>query len=108
MVNNCRNPIYTTGVSINDDVEFQIGSNAPVFCSSDTPTIRMTWLSDNKIIVSENNTQNLELNFIPVNDTVHGKVYTCTVERINETDIAEQNFTLNTTGKALRLQERVN
>ena len=62
----------------------------------------MKWLSDNEILVSENDTQNLGLNFIPVNDTVHGKVYTCSVERINETDRAEQNFTLNTTGKELR------
>ena len=63
----------------------------------------MKWLSNNKILDSKNDTQNLALNFIPVNDTIHGEVYTCSVERINETDRAEQNFTLNTTGKELRL-----
>lgn len=94
--------VCTTGVDIDNDVEFKIGSNATVFCNSDAPTIHISWLSGNEIIVRENNTQSLGLNFTPVNDTVHGKVYTCIVERISETDMVERNFTLNTIGKALR------
>ena len=68
----------------------------------------MMWLSENKVLVSENSTQQLGLTFTPVNDTVHGKEYTCIVERMNKTHhtiMVEQSFTLNATGKVLRLIE---
>ena len=99
-----KSHVCITGVVIDSDVEFRIGSNATIFCNSDTPTIHISWLSGNEIIVRENSTQSLGLNFTPVNDTIHGKVYTCIVERISETDVVhiERNFTLNTTCKALR------
>ena len=61
----------------------------------------MEWLNDNEIVVSENDTQQLQLSFNPVNDSIHGKIFTCTVTRrddmhMNET--VKQNITLTAKG----------
>ena len=71
-------------------------------CTSDTPTIRMEWYVDDKVIVSKNTTEELKLLFSPVNDSVNGRLFTCNVVRINETDNMEvqvnQSFILITKG----------
>ena len=75
-----------------------MGSNASVTCS-DTDTERIKWLRDDgTVIVFESNATQLDLPFTPVNDSIHGQVYTCRVIR-NHSDMPEQNFTMNVKGK---------
>ena len=93
---------HILGVVIKAHFDFVIGSPAMALCTSDTPTIRMEWYIDDKVIVSKNNTEELNLSFSPVNDSVSGRVFTCNVVRINETDNMEeqvnQSFVLTTKG----------
>ena len=69
-----------------------------ITCQSDTATERIEWLTQERtVIVYENNATQLNLTFIPVNDSIHGQVYICRVIR-NDSDTPEQNFTMNVEG----------
>ncbi len=90
------------GVVIRDLAEtYMVGINVTITCHSDTATDRMEWLTNNgTVIFTETLTQQLDLHFTPVNDSVHGCIYVCRVTRkTNET--VEQNFTMNVEGKQL-------
>ena len=80
---------------------FFVGSDASVTCRSDTHTIRMEWLSEGQVITDVVGGEHLNLTFNPVNDTDHGKVYTCRVTRsdeIGDQNVVYQNFTLEAQG----------
>ena len=77
-----------------------MGGNATIVCRSDiASTEKIEWLRDGEIVIAVRGMiRELNLTFTPVNDIIHGQVYTCRVTR-NITDIAEQNFTMNVEGK---------
>ena len=78
--------------------QFIVGQSATATCSSDIPVTRIEWLTNGEVIESALSTQELDLVFSPVNDSIHNEVYTCKVTREGEM-IATQNFTVNVDGK---------
>ena len=91
--------IVIIGVVIDNTDNYTVGSDASITCRSDTDTERIEWLTyERAIIVFESNATHLDLLFTPVNDSIHGQVYTCRVIR-NHRDMPEQNFTMNVKGK---------
>lgn len=86
-----------TGVIIEYDGDLTVGSNAGIWCRSDTQTERIEWLmSDGRIIIGEAE-QELQLSFNPVNDSIHGNVYICNVMRMIGNNIT-RNVTITTKG----------
>ena len=79
------------GVSIVRD-QLNVGASATASCLSDTPAIRMEWLQDGAVLASDTSTQQLDLVFSPVSDSIHNQVYVCRVTREWGAQ-AEQNFT---------------
>ena len=86
--------------------QFRIGESATASCKSDAPATRMEWLRDGMVVESAAFTgiQELDLEFSPVNDTIHNQVYVCRVTRDGGngmTVTAVQNFTVNVDGKMM-------
>ena len=77
-----------------------MGKNVNITCQSDTQTEKIEWLihGSEEVLPAVKMTQKLILPFNPVNDSMHGTIYTCRVTR-NESEVAEQNFTMNVKGK---------
>ena len=89
------------GVTIVRD-QFSVGSSAMVRCSSDNLAARMEWLNNEVVVASAISTQQLNLMFSPVNDSIHNQIYACRVTRDGEdgmTVTAVQSFTANVDGK---------
>ena len=82
--------------------QFTVGQSATARCSSEAPATRMEWLTNGIVVESAASTQQLNLVFSLVNDSIHDQGYTCRVTR-EMTDgmstIAVQNFTVNVNGK---------
>ena len=86
-----------TGVFIIRE-QFIIGKLATATCKSDTLATRMEWLRDEVVVGSANSTQELDLVFSPVSDSIHNQVYVCRVTRDGGM-IGAQNFTADVVGK---------
>ena len=81
--------------------QLEVGQSATATCKSDIPATRIEWLTTangEEVIKNANSTQELNLVFSLVNDSIHDKVYTCRVTRVRGM-IATQNLTLNVNGK---------
>ena len=92
--------LLLTGVFIIRD-HFEVGQSTTASCRSDTPATRIEWLSTSnreELIESALSTQELNLVFTLVNDSIHNEVYTCRVTREGGM-IAIQNFTVYVYGK---------
>ena len=86
------------GITIDPDL-FNIGVSATARCISDVPATQMEWLNEeNKVVVSTISTQQLDLVFSLVNDSIHEQVYVCRVIR-NGGMVGTQNFTVDVIGK---------
>ena len=79
------------GVSIIRD-QLNIGASATATCFSDVPATRMEWLQNGVVIASDTSTQQLDLEFSPVSDSIDNQVYICRVTRQGGAQ-AEQDFT---------------
>ena len=91
------------GVTIVCD-QFSVGSSAMARCSSDNLAARMEWINNEMVVASASLTQQLNLVFSPVNDSIHNQIYVCRVTRDREdgmTVTAAQNFTMNVDGKSV-------
>ena len=77
--------------------QFNVGDNATASCISDNQATRMEWLNNGMVIETAMSTQQLDLEFSPVNDSIHNQVYICRVTRGD--DVQEQNFTVRVDGK---------
>ena len=88
------------GVVIQSSSEAYVGEKINVTCLSDTQTEKIEWFTHTtkEVLTVLEMTQELILPFSPVNDSVHGKTYTCRVTR-GRGEVAEQNFTMNVKGK---------
>ena len=92
--------LLLTGVFITRD-QFNVGQSAAATCRSDTPATRIEWLTianGEEVIESAMSTQELDLVFSLVNDSINNEVYTCRVTREEGNMIATQNFTVNVDG----------
>ena len=79
--------------------QFKVGDSATATCKSDTPATRIEWITiGEEVIESAMSTQELDLVFSPVNDSIHNEVYLCRVTREGGMT-ATQNFTVNVDGK---------
>ena len=87
------------GVIIQSSSEAYVGNNVNITCQSDTQTEKIEWFIHGReeVLPAVEMTQRLILSFNPVNDSVHGTIYTCRVTRNGGE--AEQNFTMNVKGK---------
>ena len=71
-------------------------------CVSDVPATMIEWLSGEDVLMtSSRTTQQLDLVFSLVNDSIHNQVYVCRVTRLEDGMVATQNFTANVVGKTL-------
>ena len=71
-------------------------------CVSDVPATMIEWLSGEDVLVTSSmTTQQLNLVFSLVNDSIHDQVYVCRVTRMGDGMVATQNFTANVIGKTL-------
>ena len=86
------------GVAIVRD-RFIVGQRATARCSSDAPAMTMEWLTNGVVVESAASTQQLDLVFSLVNDSIHKQVYTCRVTREVDGMTATQNFTVTIDGK---------
>ena len=88
---------YHIDVSLVTD-PFTVGQSATARCMSDIPAKMIEWLTNGSIIESATSTQQLNLVFSPVNDSIHNMVYVCRVTRMGGTQ-AEKNVTVTVNGK---------
>ena len=58
----------------------------------------MEWLSNGVVVATAMSTEQLDLEFSPVNDSIHNQVYVCRVTREGDVQV-EQNFTVRVDGK---------
>ena len=65
--------LFFIGASIDRD-QLNIGASATAKWFSNAPATRMEWLQ-NGIVLSDMSTQQLNLVFSPVNDSIHNQVY---------------------------------
>ena len=91
--------------------QFRIGESATASCKSDTPATVIEWLRDGIVVetASFSGIQELDLEFSPVNDSIHNQVYVCRVTRDGGngmTVTAVQNFTVDVDGKMMVLSVR--
>ena len=56
-----------------------VGENASLTCTSDLSISSIEWLHNFQVVNSSSSLPELELNFNPVNDSIHGNEYTCRV-----------------------------
>ena len=85
--------------------EFVVGQRVTARCSSDVLATRMEWLTNGVVVESANSTQQLNLLFSLVNDSIHNQVYICSVTRKVDRVTATQNFTVNVDGKMINFFE---
>ena len=57
----------------------QVGQSASLTCSSDLDVSSIEWLYSGQVVARSMGEQELKLEFDPVNDTIHGREYTCRV-----------------------------
>ena len=89
------------GVSIVRD-QLDVGANAVASCFSDGPATRIEWLHNGVVVESAISTQQADLVFSPVNDSIHNQIYVCRVTREGGV-LAEQNFTAVINGNYCRM-----
>ena len=87
----CDTLLILIGVSVVRD-QLSIGTNATASCFSDAPVARMEWLHNGVVVASDISTQQADLVFSPVNDSIHNQIYVCRITREGGAQ-AEQNFT---------------
>ena len=86
------------GVSIVRD-KFRVGEGATARCFSDVLASRIEWLNNGVVMASAtSSTQQLDLVFSLVNDSIHNQVFIC---RVTGMDLEElrQNFTVKVNGR---------
>ena len=83
--------------------QFSVGDSATASCVSDNQATRMEWLSNGVVVETAMSTQQLDLEFSPVNDSIHNQVYVCRVTRESAIQV-QQNFTVRVDGKNLLCQ----
>ena len=78
--------------------QFIVGGSATATCISDTQATRIEWLTDRVVLESATSTQQLDLVFPLVNDSIHNQDHTCRVTREGGMT-ATQTFTVKVDGK---------
>ena len=79
-----------------------MGSPSTITCAIDAVASSIQWLFNGKIVSEAMNTQQMDLEFNPVNDSIHNGVYTC---RANISDVEFiTNFTAMVNGELLYAQ----
>jgi len=58
---------------------FTVGQQASVVCSSDLDVNMIEWIYNYNVVVQSSSVEQLSLVFNPVNDSIHGRQYTCRV-----------------------------
>lgn len=78
------------------DDQFTIGEYTTITCSFDLEFTSIQWIYDNEVIVSSSSSS-IDLSFSPVNDSIHGRQYTCRV--ITPYGVQQQNVIIIVQGK---------
>lgn len=73
-----------------------VGEHATISCSFDLEFLSLEWIYNNKVLVSSSSSQ-IGLSFSPVNDSVHGRQYTCRVR--TRYGVQEKNVTIFVQGE---------
>ena len=88
----------TIGLQISGYTEYlTVGQSARIICSYDLTFTSIEWLYNNETIVNSTASQ-LDLSFNPVNDSIHGRQYTCRVT--TPYGIQEKRLTIQIRGRA--------
>ena len=76
-----------------------VGDNGSLVCKSVISVDTIEWLnSDGEVIVSEINSNELSLTFVPVNISINNKMYTC---RVNKSESVNKTVIVSVTGKII-------
>ena len=73
-----------------------VGERAVLQCNTDLDAVAVEWLYGGEVVV-RSSAHSAELQFDPVNDSIHDRQYTCRV--ISPYGIQERNTTVTVTGK---------
>jgi hypothetical protein len=78
------------------DGQFTVGEYTAITCSFDLEFTSIQWIYNNEVIMSSSSSA-IDLSFNPVNDSIHGRQYTCRVT--TPYGVQEQNVTIIVQGK---------
>jgi hypothetical protein len=86
-----------TGLQISGYTEYlSVGQSARIICSFDLTFTSIEWLYNNETIVNSTASQ-LDLLFNPVDDSIHGRQYTCRVTTLY--GMQEKKLTIQIKGR---------
>jgi len=86
----------SVGLQITGGASFVVGESAVLQCNTDLDATAVQWLYGGEVVV-QSTAHYAELQFYPVNDSIHDRQYTCRV--ISPYGIQERNTTVTITGK---------
>ena len=92
--------IIIAGLEISIDSLFTIGETAVINCTTKITVDNLLWLNQDKNITLANSSSStmVTLEFNPVNDSVHDKIFTCRAEQTS--GMVEKHVKVNVSGKA--------
>ena len=79
---NCVTDVYvyndflTIGITIQGGNIYTVGLDGTLLCSTDLSVTSMQWIYNLQVLNSTSSSE-VQLSFSPVNETIHGREYTC-------------------------------
>ena len=86
------NTLSVVGIqTMGGDQSLTVGEMSTITCSTSLDITDIVWIDDMDTIVASNSegVQQLDLVFNPVNDSIHNRMYTCTITSIEDLVISE-------------------
>lgn len=78
------------------DGQFTVGEYTTITCSFDLEFTLIEWIYNSEVI-GNSSSSSIDLSFSPVNDSIHGRQYTCRVT--TPYGVQQQNVTITVQGK---------
>ena len=86
------------GLEISNDSTFIIGESAVINCTSEIVVEKLLWLDQKENILANSSSSTMAtLEFNPVNDSIHGKTFTCRATQ--NMGMVEKYIKVNVSGK---------
>ena len=81
------------------DQSLTVGEMSTITCSTSLDISDIVWIDDLDTIVASNSegVQQLDLVFNPVNDSIHNRMYTCTITSVAVDQSTDENLVISKT-----------
>ena len=86
------------------DDQLTVSEYATITCSFDLELTYIEWIYNSEVIVNSSSSS-IDLSFSPVNDSIHGRQYTCRVT--TPYGVQQQNVTITVQGKHYFLSNNI-